>query len=197
MNTKRPWRIGSSPMGIEGWGKVFLVGFMGAGKSTVARKLADSWGVEWLDTDHLIEDMADLSIPEIFEKEGEPAFRNLEKKAVKKAILMEVPVIALGGGAPLEDENWRVINAEGTTFYLQVSPREAGDRIREEERPLLEGLSEKKKLEEIKDLLAEREDRYKEADFIVPTVDRSPSEVAAEISEILEDRYGKPFHSSG
>lgn len=184
-------------MGVEGPGRVFLLGFMGAGKSTVARKLADSWGVNWLDTDRLIEDMVDLSIPEIFEKEGKPAFRKLEKRAVRKAILMEVSVIALGGGAPLEDESWRLINDYGTTFYLQVSPREARDRIGEEERPLLEGLSEKEKLEEIKELLAEREDRYREADFIVPTVDRSPSEVAAEISEIVEDRHGKTFRFSG
>lgn len=186
------------PMDDSGLDKIVLMGFMGAGKSTVAAEIGESLAVDWLDTDDLVEEMAGETITEIFDQRGESAFRKIEKKAVKKALNSEVSVISLGGGAPLEEENWRLIQSGGTSFYLEVSPERIEKRLRGgKERPLLEGLTEKERREKIKRLLEKREPRYGKADFIVPAGDRSPSAVAEEILSVLEDESGKTLCASG
>ena len=179
-------------MMVEKSDKIFLLGFMGAGKSTVASIIADHYDVGWLDTDDLIENMVGCSIPEIFEKDGERTFREIEYKAVERAIRLNIPVIALGGGAPIKDRSWRLIQSKGLTFYLEVEPKNVIDRIKGNmDRPLLESLSEKERLKKIKKLLAEREYRYEEADFKISTDDLSPGEVAKRLIEILENLNGK------
>lgn len=186
------------PMSESGFGKIILMGFMGAGKSTVAAKIAGNLGVNWLDTDDLVEEMAGDPIPEIFDRRGESAFRKIEKKAVRKALNSKVSVISLGGGAPLEEENWRLIKSGGSSFYLEVSPGEIEKRLRgEKKRPLLEGLTEEERRGKIERLLEKREPRYRKADFIVPAGGRSPSVVAGEIISVLEDESGKTSRSAG
>lgn len=119
-------------------GHVFLIGFMGAGKTTVGRILADTMGRPFVDLDAQIERDAGLLIPQIFAEKGEDAFRELESEAL--AGLSESPrsVVACGGGIVLRAENRRVLKNLGTTVYLEVSAGEALARIGDVEgRPLL------------------------------------------------------------
>lgn len=169
--------------------RIFLLGFMGAGKSTVAPLLADRLGSCWVDTDRIVEEMADRTIPDIFETRGENHFRVLEKKALRCALDRGSKVIAVGGGAPMDDENWELMQREGLTCYLQLSAREVLARIEDpESRPLLAGLEEGEMLEKIIALLHDREARYRQARVIVSSDDRSPEQVAERIFSKVEGK---------
>ena len=103
--------------------KVILLGFMGSGKSKVGRLVATHRGAAFVDTDEIIAEYAGKSIPDIFEQDGEEAFRGLETEAIRTALDGPAEVIALGGGAATRDENWRLIEDAGAlTIYLKASP---------------------------------------------------------------------------
>ena len=166
---------------------VFLIGYMGAGKSTVAPLLARKTGGEWVDTDDLVEEKAGLQIKEIFARQGEEKFRLLETGALREAIREGADVIAVGGGAPMGDRNWRLMKRNGLTCYLRLKPREVLSRVSGdgEERPLLAGLGEEERLEKIEKMLERREPRYLQADFVLESGGLSPEEVAEKIYERL------------
>ena len=161
---------------------IFLIGFMGAGKSTVAPILANLFDVDWMDTDLLVEQMARKTIPEIFDLHGEERFRKLEKQAVERAAERDEQIISVGGGAPIEDDNWAVMNREGIPCYLKLSPREILSRIdNPEERPLLANHNHSDLLTRITDLLERREDRYEEAEVVVGCDGDTPQGVAKKV----------------
>jgi shikimate dehydrogenase len=118
---------------------VALMGFMGSGKTTVGRMLAERLGWEFVDTDSLIEEQAGLSIYRIFRDRGEKAFRDMERKAVQQVLRSSAhSVIALGGGAVLDEANLALIRNRCWTVWLWVSVRAALQRIDPGTRPLLE-----------------------------------------------------------
>jgi shikimate kinase len=116
---------------------IVLIGFMGAGKSTIGRLLAERLGQPFLDSDLVIEQRAGLAVREIFERDGEPAFRELEHQVVADLLAGPQTVLALGGGAP-QDERTRRLLGTAQVVYLRVSYQEALQRVSNDRfRPLL------------------------------------------------------------
>ena len=167
---------------------VYLIGFMGAGKSTVGRILGEALGMEFLDTDRLIVERTGLPIPEIFSRFGEEYFRTLEREVLEEITGKRGLVVALGGGAPMDDENWCRLRESGVTVYLRESPEVLAARLADDDtRPLLVGHSGEARKERIRSLLASREPRYLEAEVVVECRGRRPEDVAADVLRRLRD----------
>lgn len=127
---------------------------MGTGKTVVAKKLAEKLGREFLELDAIIEKQEGMSIKEIFEKKGEPHFRELEKEVVKEASQKQGLVISAGGGAIIDEENFKTLKPNSIIICLQASPDTIMQRTKGNVcRPLLNVPDPKKK---IQDLLKER-----------------------------------------
>ena len=145
---------------------VVLIGYRGSGKSTVGKRLADRLWQPFVDTDALIVRKAGKSIREIFEHQGEQAFRDLESTIVRDTLKLKEHVISLGGGALLREENRAALKASGhKVVYLKCAPEELYKRITADPdsadaRP---DLTMEGGLEEVKNLLAAREPTYRAA----------------------------------
>ena len=144
---------------------VFLIGYRGSGKTTVGAKLADRLWQSFVDSDQRVVAKAAKTIKEIFEQDGEPAFRDLESAVLAELAQLDEHVIALGGGAVLRDENRRLLKDDRhKVVYLKCDPQELLRRIQADPetaatRPSLTALG--GGLDEVKALLAEREPVYR------------------------------------
>ncbi|MBN1153067.1 MAG: shikimate kinase, partial [Dehalococcoidia bacterium] len=120
---------------------IALVGFMGAGKSTVGRALAVRLGKSFIETDTLVEQRAGMSIADVFAQFGEAHFRDLEAEAVRHAAQCQGCVIACGGGVVLREENVAALKASSMLVYLEVTPSSVLRRLNPQSttRPLLQG----------------------------------------------------------
>ena len=171
---------------LTGASNIILEGFMGSGKSTVARIIADKLEMELMDTDKAIEDMSEITISEIFEKYGEEDFRDCETNLISYLLEDRTKglVLSLGGGLPLREKNRGLIKELGKVIYLKTSPEAIYDRVKgDSSRPLLQVDDPKKK---IKELLDEREGIYEDAaDIVVDTDGKNPEEIADEIIKML------------
>ena len=163
---------------------VFLIGYRGSGKTTVARALAERLAWPWADADEQIEARAGKSIREIFADDGEGAFRDWESKIVMELAGRDRHVIALGGGAILRAENRAVLAGRGKIVWLQASAEALAERIAQDpstaaRRPSLTGQG---TVAEIRSLLAERAPIYAaSADVAIETESKSPQSIASEI----------------
>jgi shikimate kinase len=148
--------------------KIFLIGFMGSGKTTLGRKLAAKMGYEFIDLDHKLERQVELSIAEYFTLFGEDAFRQLESEVLRKTMYPENAVVATGGGLPCYFDNMDWMNNNGRTIYIKLSPKTLADRLEnsKEERPLLQEKQGDTLIAFIEQKLAEREDFYSKANII-------------------------------
>jgi shikimate kinase len=156
-----------------------LIGFMGTGKSSVGRLVADTLHFTFLDTDHVIESRAGKSIRQIFEDEGEPAFRELERRLVEELARRKKTVIATGGGLPANEVNLASLKRHALVVCLWASPEKIFERVRHQShRPLL---NEPEPMEKIRRLLAEREPYYRQADVLLNTELRPLREVAGQV----------------
>ncbi len=162
---------------------IFLIGYRGSGKTTVARLLAQELDCGWIDADDEIERRAGKSIAGIFADDGEVAFRDLESAVVADLAKQAQQIVALGGGAVMRDENRQAI-AAGYVVCLQASPGSLFARINADEttaarRPNLTAAG---GIEEIKQVLDQRNPVYQRcADLIIDTEEKSPQQVADEI----------------
>ena len=149
--------------------RIFLIGFMGSGKSTQGSRLAQQIGYRFVDMDHLIEETAGMTVPEIFRELGEKVFRKWERDILLEQCKREHLVISTGGGAPCHSDMMDLMNANGSTIYLEMSPTALCDRLihSRTERPLIKGKSPEELQEFISGLLKEREGYYKRASLIV------------------------------
>ena len=161
---------------------VFLTGFMGVGKSTIAEQLGLLTKREVIDTDKVIEEVARETVPQIFAR-GEPEFRLKEKEAIDRVSLKTQSIISLGGGALGDPQNLKTIEESGRLVYLVASAATLEKRITEQgiSRPLLENLSGAEKLQKITELLSDRKSSYERASIIVNTEHTSPVQVCFEI----------------
>lgn len=159
--------------------KIFMIGFMGCGKSTLGKKLALKLGYPFIDIDKVIESRINMSIREYFEKNGENSFRELESSILKTTQLPENSIIATGGGAPCFFDNLEWMNENGTTVYLSLSPKALAKRLESatDQRPVLQNLKGEKLELFIADKLLEREKCYKQAELIVKGVDQTPERI--------------------
>jgi shikimate kinase len=165
---------------------IFLVGPMGAGKSTIGRQLAQSLGYEFHDSDQEIQKRTGVDISTVFEFEGEEGFRNRERQAIEDLAQQDNIVLATGGGAVLVAENRQQLAARGFVIYLHCSPEQQFARTsRDRNRPLLDTEDPQQRL---RDLMAEREPIYRQvADMVVSTERRGTASVVKEIRRRLEN----------
>jgi shikimate kinase len=169
---------------------VILVGFMGAGKSSVGRLLARRIGRCFVETDDMITAKEGRPIPEIFTAKGEPHFRALEDEAVRLLALKRDDVIATGGGLPCQDGRVEALQALGTVVWLSGDLTTLCERaLRSGDRPMLHG----KTREEIETLYKSREPFYAKADLRVDTTSLNPDQVVAEVWKALQART-RPSH---
>lgn len=149
-------------------GNIFLIGLMGAGKTTIGRQLAQSLGKQFIDSDHEIEARTGVNIPLIFELEGESGFREREAAVIDELTARDNVVLATGGGAVLREENREHLKQRGTVIYLQATVDQLLERTRKDKnRPLLQTEDPRARLST---LLQEREPLYLElADLVVTT----------------------------
>jgi shikimate kinase len=166
--------------------RIFLVGPMGAGKSTIGRQLAESLGLEFADTDLEIQRRTGVDIPTIFEYEGEAGFRSRERQVVDDMTRIDGQVLATGGGVIMDPDNRRHLSARGLVVYLYCSPEQQYERTyRDRNRPLLQTDDPKARLEE---LMAVRDPLYREAaDLVVSTERRSAAAVAKDIIRQMDE----------
>lgn len=158
---------------------VALIGFMGTGKTSVGRFVADQLHFSFVDTDELIEKRAGQSIHQIFEQHGEIIFRKYEREIVDEVGGLKRAVISTGGGVGASEENLASLKQHALVVCLWASPQVIWKRVRTQtHRPLLQGEDAKGK---IRELLAAREPFYRQADVLVNTELRSPKEVAQHV----------------
>ena len=145
-----------------------IVGFSGAGKSTVGRKLAERLGMDFVDLDLYIEEKYHSAVPLLFQKYGEPAFRALEYAALCEVLAMDGVVIATGGGAPCHGDAMAKINARAQSIYLQLTEDQLVERLlhSKKKRPLTNGLSEQELREYVHKTLSKRESYYLQAETV-------------------------------
>lgn len=163
---------------------VFLVGPMGAGKSTIGRLLAAELRLEFNDTDKAIEDRSGVDIPWIFDMEGEAGFREREAAVLDELSQQDKVLLATGGGIVQKQENRRVLSSRGRVVYLMTSIDEQVRRTaRDKKRPLL---NTEDPLKVLTQLMESRHPLYDEiADYIIDTDGRSPKSVAQELAKTL------------
>ena len=167
-----------------------LVGYMGCGKSTVGKALAEARGMTFLDTDAMIEEAQDCSIREIFEVQGEEAFRDMETETLKKLADTAVnTVIATGGGIVLRSENRKILKDIGHVIWLSASPEETLRRVKEDTgRPLLDSASETELAEKIDRMLRERGPAYEAAaDRVIRTDGSSVGDIVNELAVLFPE----------
>jgi shikimate kinase len=174
--------------------RIILIGFMGSGKSSVGRVLADRLGYELVDTDALLEERAGAPIARIFRERGEPAFRALESEVLSTVAGRRRLVIATGGGAPAHPPNRDFFIREDAVFHLRVSLESARQRTGESaDRPLLA-----QDEAAVRRLYKGRQPVYEELGRSVDTDGKTPSAVADEIMRLLRSpRRSRPPGENG
>ena len=166
-------------------GSFFLVGPMGAGKSTIGRQLARCLKLKFIDSDREIEIRTGVDIPLIFELEGESGFRKRERKVIDELTTKPGIILATGGGAVLDKRNRQHLASRGRVIYLHTSVEQQLRRTaHDRNRPLLQTPNPKQKLEE---LMQVRDPLYREiADWIIETDGRRVRDVVQQIVQKIE-----------
>lgn len=163
---------------------IILIGFMGCGKTSVGKRLAESENMEFLDTDEWIEREQQTTISEIFETKGEAAFRNMETECLRQILEYTGKpfVLSVGGGLPIREENRKLLLQIGHVVYLKASPEVIYKRLHNDKtRPLLQGMNPRGR---IMDLMNARKNYYEDAaEYIIHVDDRGFSDIIEEIKE--------------
>lgn len=149
--------------------RIYLVGYMGAGKSTAAKRLANRLGWEHYDTDALFEEKYRISVDDFFHKYDEALFRKFESQILQSTGNLENVIVSTGGGTPCFNDNMSWMNAHGTTVFLKISPQSAVSRIllSKKKRPLAESKTEAELTEFVENHYKNRMSFYEQAQYIV------------------------------
>jgi shikimate kinase len=181
---------GSYNNGVKDGGhcSIFLVGMMGAGKTTVARMLATRLNRTFVDCDHELEARCGVKVPVIFEIEGEAGFRAREAAIIDELTARPGIVLATGGGAILREENRQRLGARGLVIYLRAHPHDLHMRTKHDKnRPLLMTPDPRKRLEE---LFTQRDPLYREvADLVVDTGRQGVQVLVKQVLQTLAERW--------
>lgn len=169
--------------------KLFLIGYMGCGKSSLGRKVARRLGVRFVDTDSVIEEREGASISDIFQYEGEEYFRRLERSVIDEVADDTADVVvSTGGGLPVWKDNMETMNRVGTTVYIRRSAEQIASRLSpygRQKRPKLRGLSDEEIVDFMTRNMAEREPYYARALHVFDTEGVSDGELADRIVELF------------
>ncbi len=164
---------------------VFLVGFMGSGKSTVGKKLATALNLNFLDIDTVFEEKYHMSIQAFFEKYGEPLFRKFEHEILLLTCTGQNVLVSTGGGTPCFGNSMELMRQHGLTVYLSMPPAALASRLLNAKRvrPLIQGMSETELLAFITNKLTEREAFYLKAHLIADAINFDIQGLANKIRE--------------
>lgn len=164
--------------------KIFLVGFMGCGKSTKAKQLANLLDCPVIDIDAVIVAQQGISIAEYFAVNGETAFRELESETLKSFDYPATCVVATGGGLPCFFDNMQWMNENGITVYLEMTPPQLVSRLHNrEKRPLIKGMDDEQLLAFIIGKLEERNAFYQQSKLVINAFDLDPKVLLEEIEK--------------
>ncbi len=163
----------------------------GCGKSTIGRQLARLRQLPFLDADHEIERFLGCSIRDFFEREGEPAFRDIEARVIAELLDTKgVAVIATGGGAVLREATRQALHAKSTTIYLRATPDDLARRLsRDTQRPLLQVADPRQRL---RDLFAQRDPFYRETAHLVVDTGHKPATMLVNLLSMQLDMLAGP-----
>ncbi|MBT3611434.1 MAG: shikimate kinase [Flavobacteriales bacterium] len=164
---------------------LYLIGYMGAGKTTIAKLLANELHLPYYDTDQEIEKKEKRSLSEIFKKDGELHFRILETELLKN--INQNSIIACGGGLPIHNNNMGLINSKGISIYLKASDNCLFNRLKKEKqnRPLIANKTDEELEVYINSNLQNRNDFYNLASYTILVDDKSTDEVLREINSLI------------
>ena len=165
---------------------IYLIGFMGAGKSTVAEYLCRNYQMNQVEMDEQIQQEQGMTISRIFEEKGEEYFRKLETYLLKRLSLQSSTVVSCGGGTAMRECNVEIMKKNGRIVWLCAEPETVYERVKDcHNRPLLEG---NMNVEYIRTLLEKRTPKYKAAaDFCVATDKKSTRRICEEIMEKMKE----------
>lgn len=170
--------------------KIFLIGYMGCGKSSLGRKLAKSAGIRFVDMDSMIEEREGASVSDIFQYEGEEYFRRTERALIDElAATEEDLIISTGGGAPTWGDNMERMNGAGHTIYLRRTAQQIASRLSphgRQKRPKLRGLNDEELVVFMTANMAEREPFYSRATHCIDCAEKSDAELIDEIALIVK-----------
>jgi shikimate kinase len=163
---------------------IYLVGFMGSGKSTVGKILAEKLNMNFVDIDKLIEEKEGMKIKNIFEQKGESYFRELERKQIEAIVNQEGFVVSTGGGLGANLDNMNLMKKNGDVVWLDVSLNTVLDRLKnDQDRPLL-----KQPTEKTRQLFEERKNVYRLANIRINADKKTPSQIVEEILTKIKRR---------
>lgn len=167
---------------------IFIVGFMGCGKSTIGKRVARRIGYGFADTDAMIEAAAGKKIPEIFCQQGEAFFREQERAIIAGFDPDSDVIVATGGGAPCTEENLETMQRLGKLIYFRMSPERLFARLKEgrEKRPKIASLNDKELMEYIRETLSQRERFYSQATMTIDCEGVSDEYIADHIRYYIE-----------
>jgi shikimate kinase len=173
-------------------GNIFLVGMMGAGKTSVGKSLARRLGKEFHDSDHVIEARTGVKIPVIFEIEGETGFRSRESAVIDELTALQEIVLATGGGAVLDPRNRGLLKSRGTVVYLRAAVKDLLNRTRHDKnRPLLQTADPRTRLTE---LFETRDPLYRDvAHIVIETGSQSLGTLVSRLEQLLV-KHVTPSH---
>ena len=168
--------------------RIFLIGFMGSGKSTIGHHLSRQLGWDFADTDKIIAFQTGLSIPEIFTRHGEPWFREKEREILLSLLSKDNTVIATGGGMPCFADNMEMMNRTGITVYLRLPPEIIIERLRHGhiDRPLVRNKNPEELKKFVEETLKKREVYYNKAKIIVDSGNQSTESATRLIKDALD-----------
>jgi shikimate kinase len=149
--------------------RIYLTGYMGSGKSTIGKKLANKLGFLFIDLDSLIENKYRITIPDIFNRYDEDAFRLVEHQTLQETFTYSNAIISTGGGTPCFYNNMELINQNGLSVYIQMRERSLYDRLinSKKKRPLLDDKSPEQIMAHIKKQMTEREPYYLQSKLVI------------------------------
>ncbi|MGB8819128.1 MAG: shikimate kinase [Rhizobiaceae bacterium] len=160
-----------------------LIGLMGAGKSTIGKRVAQMLGVPFIDADTEIEAVSRMTIPELFERYGEPEFRDLERRVIRRILRTGPKVLATGGGAFMNEQTRKAIAKSGVSVWLKAELDVLMDRVgRKGNRPLLKTANPRATMQ---DLMDKRYPVYAQSDIIVISRDEKKDVMAGEVIDAL------------
>ena len=170
--------------------RVFLIGYMGCGKSSLGRKLAKMADMRFVDMDSMIEEREGASVSDIFRYEGEEYFRKLERAIIDELSQTEEDmVISTGGGVPTWQDNMAKINSVGESFYLRRTAEQIASRLSphgRQKRPKLRGLNDEELVLFMRENMAQREPYYMQATHCIDCAERSDAELIEYILSIVK-----------
>ena len=161
--------------------RLYLIGYMGTGKSTLGRKIAKRTELPFLDTDKMVEEAEGAEVADIITFAGEEYFRQAERRALEKTVEEESAIISTGGGLPVWGDNQAWIAEHGVSVYLKRTPEQIISRLSPHgryKRPKLRGLNDEELLQVMREGIAEREPIYEKADIVIDCSQVSDWEIA-------------------